>query len=76
MNMSVKPLTSEQLTIHIQRLVADKRLSYLDAVLHFCEQRNLDPTDLAPLLGDKIRSEIASDAQRLNLIPKSPELPV
>jgi hypothetical protein len=74
--MAIKPLTSEQVTVSIQRLVAEKNLSYLDAVLHFCEQRNLDPTDLAPLLGDKIRSEIASDAQRLNLIPKSPELPV
>jgi hypothetical protein len=74
--MSVKPLTSEQLTTQIQLLVREKRLNYLDAVLHFCEQRGLEPESIAPLLGDKIKAELTRDAESLNLIPKSPHLPV
>lgn len=74
--MAMTPLTSEQLTTYIQQLVREKKLTYLDAVLHFCEKRGLEPESIAPLLGDKIRAELTRDAEHLNLIPKTPHLPV
>lgn len=74
--MAVKPLTSEQLTTHIQALVREKHLSYLDAIVHFCEERNLEPETIAPLIGDKLKAELTLDAERLHLITKTPHLPV
>lgn len=74
--MAVIHLTSEQLTLHIQRLVSDKRLSYIDAIIYYCELRHLDIDAVVPLIGDKIKYELTQDAQRLHLIPKNNELPI
>lgn len=73
--MPAQPVSSEQFTKHIQRIVTTKSMSYLDAVLYFCEQRRIEPEVVAPLLGDKIKSEISEDAMRLHLIPRTARLP-
>lgn len=73
--MPIQPLSSERLTAHIQQIVAKKHMSYLDAVLYVCDQRNIEPEIIAPLLGEKIRAELAEDAQRLHFIPKQSHLP-
>jgi hypothetical protein len=73
--MAVTHLTSEQLTLHIQNLVAEKRLSYIDAIIYYCESRQLDVDAVVPLIGDKIKYGLTQDAQRLHLIPKNNELP-
>lgn len=72
--MPITTYTSERLTRIINGLVTTKQLSYLDAVLHFCETKQLEPETIAPLLSDRIRSELALDAQRLHFIPKADSL--
>lgn len=67
--------TSEKLAHEIESLVQVKHLSYLDAVLYYCQTRNIDPVDIAPHLGDKIKSQLAADGQRLHLLPKENTLP-
>jgi hypothetical protein len=73
--MPVETIVSEKLAQHILSLVTDKGMTYLDAVLYFCEQRKIEPELIAPLLGDKIKSELANDAHRLHFLKKSNELP-
>jgi hypothetical protein len=72
--MALQSYTSEKLTEHINRLTVEKGLSYLDAVIYFCEQRNIEPDIIAPLLSDRIKSELASDAQRLHFLPRTDSL--
>lgn len=66
--MSLNILTSESVAKHIETLVTVKRLSYLDAVLYFCETRKIDPTDIAPYLSDKIKTHLIDDGQNLHLL--------
>ena len=51
-------------------------MSYLDAVIYYCEQKNYEPELIADKLGDKIRGELATEAQRLHFIPKFNQLPI
>ena len=69
------PEKSEIIATTIEQYVITKRMSYLDAVIYFCEQRNVEPQLIADRLGDKIRGELASEAAQLHYIPKSNELP-
>lgn len=69
------PEKSEIIAKTIEQYVITKRMSYLDAVIYFCEQRNVEPQLIADRLGDKIRGELASEAAKLHYIPKSNELP-
>lgn len=59
--MPVEAIVSEKLAEQILALVINKGMTYLDAVLYFCEQRKIEPELIAPLLGDKIKSELAND---------------
>jgi len=68
--MALQSYSPERLAAQINTLVAEKHLSYLDAVLYFCEQRNIEPDILAPHLSDRIRSELATEAQLLHFLPK------
>ena len=67
---------AETLAQTIERLVIAKRMSYLDAVIYYCAEKNIAPELIADNLGDKIRGELANDAQRLHFIPKFNQLPL
>ncbi|SVB05393.1 uncharacterized protein METZ01_LOCUS158247 [marine metagenome] len=67
---------AEKLAQTIERLVIAKRMSYLDAVIYYCAEKNIEPELIAGDLGDKIRGELANDAQRLHFIPKFNQLPL
>ena len=67
---------AEKLAQTIERLVIAKRMSYLDAVIYYCTEKNIEPELIAGTLGDKIRGELANDAQRLHFIPKFNQLPL
>ncbi len=69
------PEKSEIIAKTIEQYVITKRMSYLDAVIYFCEQRKIEPQLIADRLGDKILGELASEASQLHYIPKSNELP-
>jgi hypothetical protein len=74
--MSLSILPSEQLAHVIERIVVNKQMSYLDAVLHFCERRNIEPEMIAHLLSDKIKGELSQEAQGLHFIPRTNRLPL
>ena len=67
---------AETLAQTIEHLVIAKRMSYLDAVIYYCAEKNIEPELIAGTLGDKIRGELANDAQRLHFIPKFDQLPL
>ena len=67
---------AETLAQTIEELVITKRMTYLDAVIYYCAEKNIEPELIAGTLGDKIRGELANDAQRLHFIPKFNQLPL
>jgi hypothetical protein len=74
--MSFSAQTSEKFARHIEARVLQANIGYMEAVLEFCEQRQLEPEAILPLMNDKIKTAIGAEAQRLNLIPKSNQLPL
>ena len=69
-------INAEKLAQAIEYLVITKRMTYLDAVIYYCTEKNIEPALIAGTLGDKIRGELANDAQRLHFIPKFDQLPL
>lgn len=43
-------------------------MSYIDAVLHVCEERNIDPYEIKNLISPSLKSKIEVEAIALNLI--------
>lgn len=64
---------------HIERVVARTGVSYMDALVAFCEKRQLDPETIAPFVSAKIRKALQTEAVKMHLLPKlthTAELPL
>lgn len=67
-------LTKASLTQLVEQLVKDEHMSYIEAVLHICEERSIDPADIGKLIGPTIKSKIEAEGMAANLLPRSNSL--
>lgn len=68
-------MTKNKFSKSIEDIVRTKRMDYIDAILYFCEENNLDEQDVKKYISDPIRNKLEVEAMNLNFIPKSNELP-
>ena len=74
--MPLQTQTSAEFFTKIQELVQETRLSYMDAVLHYCDQNGMEPETAAQLVNTKLKAQIREEAEELNLFPKTAKLPI
>ena len=56
----------------IEKLVlANKEMNYIDAIVHFCDQNNLDVESVPKLISKPLKEKIKCDAQQLNFMKKT-----
>ena len=68
--------TSNEFSLHIEKLAAEKRLSHLDAVLKYCADHMIDPADIASKINKSLKEKIEHDFRELNYLPKQAQLDV
>jgi len=68
--------SANEFSLHVEQIVKDKRLSYMDAVLDYCKENFLEPQDVAKLINKSLKEKIAINMQDLNYLPKSAKLDV
>ena len=74
--MPLQTQTSAEFYTKIVKLVQDTKLSYMDAVLHYCDQNNMEPETAAQLVNTKLKAQIREEAEELNFFPKTAKLPL
>ena len=74
--MPLQTQTSAEFYIKIQKLVEDTNLSFMDAILHYCDQNGLEPETAAQLVNTKLKAQIREEAEELNFFPKTAKLPI
>lgn len=62
----------------VRKLIEEKQMEYIDAVVHWCETNNLDIEYAASLVKTDpfIMSKIQIEAEDLNFLKKSARLPI
>jgi len=55
----------------IEKLVLNKSLSYIDAVIYYCEKNDLEVEVIAKMVTGALKSKIKLEAEDLNFLPKS-----
>lgn len=73
-----KPMfkTANEFSLHIEQIVRDQRISYMDAVLEYCKENYLEPDDVASLINKSLKDKIEMDFRELNYLPKQAKLDV
>ena len=69
-------MKSKEFGIIIEKLVKEKNMSYMDAVIHYCEENDIDLQHINKLISKPLKEKISVEAQKLNFLPKTGSLPV
>jgi hypothetical protein len=67
-----------EFTKEIEKLVLEKKMEYIDAVMYFCEKNGVDIETAASLIKSnaKLKASIQVEAENLNYLPKTKQLPL
>ena len=74
--MPLQTQTSAEFYTKIIKLVEDTKLSYMDAVMHYCDLNNMEPETAAQLVITILKAQIREEAEVLNFLPKTAKLPI
>ena len=69
-NLEENFLTKSKFTKLIETTVSELKISYMDAVLHLCEENDIEPEDVKKFNSPIIRDKIEAEAMNLNFLPK------
>ena len=73
---SVKMSNSIRFMENIEELVQRTKMTYIDAVIYYCEENKLEPETAGQMVGGKLKQHIQDEAEELNLIQKTSKLPI
>lgn len=70
--------TPTDFMLQIDKIAEDNRLSYIDAVLFFCEKNGVEIETAAALIkgSAKMKAKVQLDAEDQNFLPKTRTLPL
>jgi hypothetical protein len=63
-------------SLHIEKLALERKLSYMDAVLKYCEENYLEPDDIKHLINKTLKDKIEQDMMESNMLPRKATLNV
>ena len=61
---------------NIESLVQKTKMSYIDAVMYYCEENKLEPETAGKMIGGKLKQNIQDEAEDLHLIERTSKLPL
>lgn len=71
-----KALSSQKFTADIENLIAQHKLNYVDAIIHYCNINNIEVESAATIIKQnlKMKAQLESEYESLNYLPKRAKL--
>ena len=71
-------MNSKEFSLNIESIVKDKRISYMDAVVWYCDENGLDTSQVSSLISKSLKEKIKLEATNLKMLkfPKCGQLPI
>ena len=74
--MVEQKVTTKRFALIVDELVRTKNLTHMEAILYYCEQNMLEPASVTKWIDQCLKDKIQLDAEKLNYLPKTPQLPL
>ena len=74
--MVEQKVTTKRFALLIDELVKTKRLTHMEAIIYYCEQNMLEPASVTKWIDQSLKEKIQLDAEKLNYLPKTAQLPL
>lgn len=65
-----------EFSIYIDEQVASKSISYMDAVINYCNEKDIDVDSIGSLINQKLKEKIQLEAEQANMIKPRGHLPL
>ena len=76
MTEDVEFMTKAKFSKMVEATVRDKQLSHMEAIIHLCEQHNIEVEDCKKYVNNVVKEKLEVEAMNLNFFPKANELPI
>lgn len=79
MQAELSLMTPDRFADTLDRMVREKSMSYLDAIMHVCESSGIEVETVPRLMTPRIKKILTSEANGLNLLKRrvnEPRLPI
>ena len=70
MTVTEQFLTKTKFSKLVEAVVINKSLSYMEAILHLCDENDIDPEDVRKFISPIIKDKLEAEAMNLNFLPK------
>ena len=75
--MPVKLNNSMKFMASIEEIVQIKKMTYIDAIIEYCDENKMEPEVAGNLVGKgKLKQKIKEEAENLHLIKRTARLPI
>ena len=75
-NTELDIITPTKFSLLIEQMVQTKNISYMDACLEYCKEKEIEPNSIARLVNKSLKQKIQMEAEELHFLPKTNSLPV
>lgn len=65
-----------EFSLYIDEQVSKFKISYMDAVINYCNEKEIDIDSIGSLINQKLREKIQIEAEQANMIKPRGHLPV
>jgi len=71
-------MNSKEFSLKIENVVKEKKITYMDAVVWYCEQNDIDTGTVSNLISKSLKEKIKLEATNLKMLkyPKCGMLPI
>ena len=69
-------MTPKQFALLIDERVSEKKITHMDAILDYCQEKKIDPGEVKQLINRNLKEKVKVNAEDLNFLPKTARLPV
>jgi len=61
-------MNSKEFSLMIEGIVREKRITYMDAIIDYCEKNDIDLTTVKSIVNKSLREKIKSEAVDLKML--------
>ena len=63
-----KFLTPQKFSMEIEKMVVEEGFNYIDAIVHYCQENNIEVESVSKLISKPLKERLKWDATRLNFM--------
>ena len=73
---SLDIITPTKFSLLIEQKVQTKKMTYMDACLEYCKDKEIEPNSIARLVNKSLKQKIQMEGEAHQFLPKTNSLPV